>query len=99
MKRLKQQALLWLWRQVPNCAEMSRLSSRMLDEPPSLKLRWQMWLHHRICVWCKRYTEQLAFLRDAAPKLRSALAATRARVLSPEARRRILDRLHAECRH
>ncbi len=99
MQTLQQHLLLWLWRQLPNCVEMSRLSSRILDEPPSLKLRFKMWLHHRICAWCRRYTTQLVFLRDAAPKLRFDLSGTEARVLSPEARQRIIERLRAECRN
>lgn len=99
MERLKRHALLWLWRQVPDCAEMSRLSSRILDEPPPVKLRFQMWLHHLICVWCRRYTAQLAFLREAAPRLRFDFVSGPGRVLSVAARRRIIDRLHAECRH
>lgn len=99
MERLKQRALLWLWRQVPDCAEMSRLSSRILDEPPSLKLRFQMWLHHLICVWCRRYTQQLEFLRRAAASFRHELATVPSRNLTAAGRQRIINRLRSECGH
>lgn len=62
---LKMRWLVWVWNHTPNCAEMSRLASRSLDQPLSLELRCRMWLHHLICVWCKRYGKQVRFLHHA----------------------------------
>ncbi len=51
---LKTRWMVWVWNHTPTCAEMSRLASLSLDQPPCLKVRIRMRLHCLICVWCGR---------------------------------------------
>lgn len=96
---LKMRWLVWVWQHTPNCAEMSRLASRSLDQPLTFKVRCQMRLHHLICVWCQRYQKHLRFLHQAAPRMEGEIETAAHRGLSPEARQRIMQRLREECRH
>ena len=81
--------VVWVWNHTPNCAEMSRLASISLDQPPSLKVRFKMWLHYLICVWCERYYKHLKFLHHAAPQFSEQLEMVSNRGLSVEAKERI----------
>ena len=94
LEALKMRWVVWVWNHTPNCAEMSRLASLSLEQPPSLALRLKMRLHRLICVWCQRYERQLRFLHRAAPHAHDDLDAFSARGLSTEARQRLLQRLH-----
>lgn len=90
---IKTRWVVWVWRHTPNCAEMSRLASRSLEHPPSLRTRLKMRLHYVICAWCKRYLKQLTFLHKAAPHFDEHAGILPDRGLSVQARRRILQRL------
>jgi len=92
---IKVRFVAWVWEHTPNCAEMSRLTSRSLDEPLPLNVRLQMRLHHLICIWCKRYFHQLSYLHRTAPMLELGFPASAEWRLSSEARRRISQRLAA----
>ena len=87
--------MVWVWNHTPTCAEMSRLASLSLDQPPSLKVRFKMWLHYLICVWCERYYKHLKFLHRAAAQFPGQLESASNKTLSPEAKERIVQRLHA----
>ena len=65
IESIKMKGVVWVWNHTPTCAEMARLASRSLEQPLTPGLRLKIALHHLICVWCKRYTAQLAFLRRA----------------------------------
>ena len=93
IESLKMRWVVWVWNHTPNCAEMSRLASRSLEQPLPLGIRIKIWLHHLICVWCKRYVQHLKFLHDAAPRFQSHTDALPGRGLSVEARQRIVQRL------
>jgi len=99
LEALKTRGMVWVWKHIPSCAEMSRLASLSLDQSPSLKVRFKMWLHYLICVWCARYRKHLKFLRRAAPQLPEQLEAAAGRRLSADAKQRMVQRLHAVCRH
>jgi len=90
---LKTRWIVWVWKHTPNCAEMSRLASRSLEQPPSLRTRLKMGLHYLICVWCKRYIKQLTFLHEAMPHFDEHADILPIRSLSAEARQRIIQRL------
>lgn len=85
---LKTKFVIWVWNHTPTCAEMSRLTSRALEQPLSFKLRFKMRLHFVICAWCRRYFEQINFLHEHAPRL-NLLEALPGRGLSGEAKDRI----------
>ena len=90
---IKIRTIVWVWKHSPNCVDMSRLASRSLDQPLSLRMRFKMRLHYLICVWCKRYFKQLKFLHEAAPQFEDHAGALLGRGLSAEARQRMLQRL------
>jgi hypothetical protein len=85
--------IVWLWKHLPNSAEMSRLASRSLDQPLSLGIRLEMLLHYFICVWCKRYFEQLRLLHKAAPQSEDYADTLPGHGLSVEARQRMVQHL------
>jgi hypothetical protein len=90
---LKTRFVIWVWNHTPTCAEMSRLTSRALEQPLTLKLRLKMRLHFVICAWCRRYFEQIHFLHEVAPRLELQFAGLSSRRLTAEARQRIKHRL------
>lgn len=90
---LKTRWVVWVWNHTPDCAEMSRLASQSLERPLPPGLRLRMRLHHLICVWCQRYSRQLKFLHRAAPRLNGGAENSPGQGLSPEAKRRIAQRL------
>lgn len=92
---LKTWFVIWVWNHTPNCAEMSRLASRSLEQRPSPTTWLRMRLHHLICAWCKRYFKQLSFLHASAPQFDAHPDVFSNRGLSPEARQRIVQRLQA----
>ena len=89
----KMRGVVWVWNHTPNCAEMSRLASLALEQPLSLRMRFKVWLHHLICVWCKRYAHQLKFLHRAAPRLQNDWEQMPSHSLSDEAKHRMAARL------
>ncbi len=90
---LKTRWIVWVWNHTPNCAETSRLVSRSLEQPLSMRTWLKMRLHYLICAWCKRYFMQLRFLHEAAPHFDEYAGTLPVRSLSVEARRRIMQRL------
>ena len=49
----------------PNCREAIRLQSEALDRPLTWRQRFGLWLHLGLCLWCRRYGQQIKFLRAA----------------------------------
>jgi len=52
-----------------SCKEVTELASRSLDRPLPLGRRIAMRLHLLACEGCRRYLEQLRFLRRATTRL------------------------------
>ncbi len=90
---LKARLVAWVWDHTPDCAEMSRLTSRALEQPLTLRTRLKMRLHFVICSWCRRYYEQVNFLHMHALELHSQQGDLPGRGLPIESRRRILERV------
>ena len=86
---LKTKFVVWVWNHTPSCAEMSRLTSRALEQPLTLTMRMKMRLHFVICAWCRRYFEQINFLHEHAPRLGMQLDVLPKRGMSLEAKERI----------
>ena len=91
----KTKFVVWVWNHTPSCAEMSRLTSRTLEQPLTLKMRMRMRLHFVICTWCRRYFEQINFLHTTAPKLGLEPGELPARGMSAEAKQRIVQRIRS----
>jgi hypothetical protein len=90
---LKTRFVVWVWNHTPSCAEMSRLTSRALEQPLTLKIRMKMRLHFMICAWCRRYFEQINFLHQSAPKLGMQSGELPGRGLGTEANARIKNQV------
>jgi hypothetical protein len=95
-KAVKMGWIVWVWNHTPTCAEMSRLASLSFEQRPSLKVRYKMWLHYLICVWCERYLKHFKFLHRIAPRLPEHLRTTFNQTLPTESKRRMVARLHEE---
>jgi len=78
---------------MPNCREMSRLTSRSLDAPPGWIQRAGMLLHLVLCSTCRRYQRQLLWLKRVAGMSATPPANVPSIRLQPEARERLLRRL------
>ena len=50
---------------IPNCRDMSRLTSEGLDRPHSWVMRVRMAVHLLFCQLCRRYARQLRWLHCA----------------------------------
>lgn len=98
-ENVKQSLILWLAHRLPPCEDIARILSESQDRPLSLRERITTRLHLGICVWCRRYAEQLAFLHEAihrhADQLTDGLPSPEAS-LSAEARERIQQALSKE---
>ncbi len=48
-----------------SCKEASELMSAALDRRLTLGERWSLRLHLAVCAACRRFQEQMAFVREA----------------------------------
>ncbi len=77
-----------------NCADMAPLASRALDERLAPRERWMLAVHLILCRFCQRYNRQIRFLREVIRRTDGErLAGAVPHTLSPDARRRIIQRL------
>jgi hypothetical protein len=82
----------------PNCKQASRLQSEALDHKLPFLQRVGLRIHLLICKWCRRYGQQLRFLRKAAHEHPDEQIKPADQNLSASARDRIKERLRAEKR-
>ena len=80
----------------PSCRQASRLQSEALDHNLPFLQRVGLGIHLLFCKWCRRYGEQIRFLRDAAHELPDEPVAHTRQKLPDAARQRMKQRLHAE---
>jgi len=76
-----------------NCREVSRLVSKSMDARLPLHQRLAVRLHLLYCVWCRRYVEQIHFLRKAAHGLTGDANDASSPKLSEEAKEQMRKRL------
>jgi hypothetical protein len=79
----------------PSCKEATRLQSESMDRKLSVWERMGLSLHLLLCKWCRRYRQQLGFLRSAAHQCDEHQASQRPECLSTEARERIKQKMKA----
>jgi hypothetical protein len=77
----------------PSCKQAARLQSEAMDRRLSLFERFGLQVHLLLCKWCRRYGEQLTFLRSAALECDEHENPVVLQRLSPDARERIKKRL------
>jgi hypothetical protein len=53
----------WLSRNTPPCNEAIRSLSDAMERPLPFRRRIALRLHFLICVWCRRYHEQIGLIR------------------------------------
>jgi hypothetical protein len=80
----------------PTCRDASQLQSEVLDHPLPPVKKLGLWLHLRLCKWCRRYGRQIRFLRQAAHEHPDEFAQVSAPKLSGAARERIIRQLRNE---
>ena len=79
-----------------SCDEAARRVSRAQDVPLTVSERLGLLLHLAACRWCRRYREQVRFLRPAFRELLHHLEEACEERLSDPARARIVERLRAK---
>jgi hypothetical protein len=77
------------------CQQATRLQSEAMDRRLSFFQKLGLRLHLFLCKWCRRYGEQLKFLRSAARESEEHESRQEPERLSPEARQRIKQRLES----
>lgn len=91
-KKIRRVFLRWLSRQLLPCEEAVRLVSEGMDRELRFGERLEMRLHLKMCEWCRRYSDQVHLIRDAAHRFPDHLedrASSSADALSSGARERI----------
>ena len=78
-----------------DCKHATRLQSEALDHRLTPLQRIGLRCHLALCKWCRRYGEQIRFLRVAARKYGEDPVDPGTGGLSAEARKRILEKLQS----
>jgi len=63
---VKQRIIVWLAQYVAPCQVITHRLSAALESRPGWRERLSTRLHLLICVWCRRYKDQLALIKSAA---------------------------------
>lgn len=72
------------------CREVTALYSESMDRSLPLGQRLSLWAHFAMCKWCKRYKQQLLFIRRALRENPDRLIGQEPQaVMSPEVRERL----------
>jgi Putative zinc-finger len=76
-----------------NCKQTSVLVSQSLDRPLTWRERWAVRWHLWICVYCRRFSQQLKFIRRQMLAWQQGQSERTDITLSSEARQRITQQL------
>lgn len=76
-----------------NCKQTSLLVSQSLDRPLTWRERWAVRLHLLICVYCRRFKQQLLLIQRQMTKWQHTTAEQPSVGLSEDAKQRIAQRL------
>ncbi len=77
----------------PTCLEMTRLLSEEMDHALPWFTRLKMRVHFLVCCYCKRYMENLHYIRKLFRSLAAHLNQFSSAQLPPEAKARIAQTL------
>lgn len=86
----------WLSAISPNCREAIRLQSEAMEHPLPFPRSFGLKVHLLLCKWCRRYRNQISFLRTAAHESSDKDVCGSHHSLSPEAKDRIRQKLAAQ---
>ena len=81
---------------MPSCKEAIRLQSEALDRNLPLPERLGLGFHVLLCKWCRRYGQQIRFLRGAIREHAHDDPGRSTEVLSAAAKTRIKQKLQSE---
>ena len=95
---LPQKLAAWISTLSPGCKQVARLQSQAVARPLSVSERMGLELHLLICHWCRRFGEQVTFLRSAAHQCSENEQANAVYSLTVEGRERIKQRLSSRRR-
>ena len=70
-----------------------KLSSTSMDWKLTWRQRVTRKIHFFLCTWCRRYEQQLQFLRSNIRHYKEQFPKQSETLLSPEARKRILEEI------
>jgi hypothetical protein len=76
-----------------NCKQTSLLVSQSLDRPLTWRERWAVRIHLLICVYCRRFKQQLKWIRGYMPRWQQQASERSDIVLPMAARERIAQQL------
>jgi len=77
----------------PSCREATRLQSEAMDRPLRLRQRTGLRVHLFLCRWCRRYGNQIGFLRAVAHGHEKHAEALPSQTLRLEAKEKMKERL------
>lgn len=80
-----------------NCKQTSLLVSQSLDRPLTWRERWAVRAHLLICVYCRRFKQQLLWIRSQLSHWQQRMTEDQSLGLSSAAKERItqqLDKFH-----
>jgi len=90
-RRLIEKIVAFVAKITPPCQDVTRLLSQSMDRQLPLYTRMTIRLHFQICVWCKRYGEQLDTIRKASGSIPEHSERISSASLSESARQRIKE--------
>lgn len=59
----------WLAHRLPPCIEITERISNSFDRPLRVRQRVELWIHLRICEFCRRYAKHLGVLEMGIRRL------------------------------
>jgi hypothetical protein len=66
MNFLRAKLMKFIYDRIFTCTELARLSSRAMEKPLPRRTRFKIFMHMRMCMWCRRYRDQIRTVRHAA---------------------------------
>lgn len=79
-----------------NCKQASQIVSQSLDRNLTLRERFALRLHLLICVYCKRFSQQMQTIRVAIKQMTSSTENDHKIEMPSAAKKRIADLLKAD---
>jgi predicted anti-sigma-YlaC factor YlaD len=78
---------------LPSCDEVSRLTSKAMDEKLSLREKIGVRFHLMMCKWCRNFHKQMHLLREVIHKGSNNPPESKKSSLSPEAHQRMEEEI------
>jgi len=90
---LSKRVEIFITRSTPSCTEMTHLLSEEMDHPLPSLTRLKMRVHFLMCCYCRRYKENLHYLRNLFRSSAANADSLSSERLPPEARERLKELL------